>query len=180
MINLLPPSAKSDKAFARRNAILVRYVWVLVFLIVAAGVELGGTELYLARQRKVYDKQIATKQQQIAGFSDLQAQAKSANARLKAFKGLVGNQAKFSELLADLASHTPKGVFINSIALTGNSSTAVQVAATGNSYESVASFRDALVTSPRISEADIQNVSNPAAGIYNVNITIAFKPGEAR
>ena len=180
MINLLPPSAKNDKTFARRNTMLLRYVWLLVFLIVAVGLEFGGTEVYLAHQRQTYDKQIAGKQQEIAAFSNLQDQAKSANARLKAFKGLVTTQARFSVILSDLAEHTPKGVFINSISLTGNSSSAVQIAATADSYQSVASFRDALVASPRISSADIENVASSNNGSYIANLTIAYKPGEAR
>ena len=180
MINLLPPAAKADKTYAQRNQIMLRYIWILIFLTLAVGALFGGAEVYMAKQRNTYNQEINAKQKQIAAYQSLQDQAKSANARLKAFKGLVSSQARFSILLSDLANHTPKGVFINSIALTGNSSTAVQIAATADSYTSAASFRDALVASPRIKQADIQSVSNPAAGVYNVSMAVAFKPGEAK
>lgn len=180
MINLLPPAAKEDKVYAKRNQQLLRYVWTLVFLALVLGVEFGGAEVYLARQRHSYDQQISSKEQQIAGFKQLQDQAKSANARLKAFKQLVGSQARFSILLSDLANHTPQGVFINSITLTGNAKTAVNIAATANSYQTAVSFRDALVTSPRVQDAAIDNITNPAAGVYTVNVTVAFKAGAAQ
>ena len=176
MINLLPPSAKEDKAYAKLNTQLLRYVWLLVFLIIILGVIFGGTEVYLARQRQSYSKTLTAKQAQIATFSSLEAQAKSANARLKAFKVLVGSQTRFSDLLADLANHTPQGVFINSITLSGTKA-AVQISATANSYQSAASLRDALATSPRVRQADIESITNSSAGIYNVGITVAFKPG---
>lgn len=180
MINLLPPQIKAENGYARYNAILVRYIWLLVVVIVAVGLEFGGTELYLAHQRSHFDHEVATKQQQIAGYKGLRDQAKAANARLKAFKGLVSGQARFSDLLDDLASHTPKGVFINAISLTGDTSKAVKISATANSYQSAVSLRDALVTSSRIQNAAIDDIANPAPNVYNVDITIAFKAGAAK
>ena len=177
MINLLPPAVKSEGTYAKRNTMLIRYIWLLVVVILVVGAEFGATEVYLAHQRQSYAKTIATKQQAVAGYKNLQDQAAAANGRLKAFKVLVSQQARFSALLADLAAHTPKDVFINSISLTGNAAQAVQISGTANSYAAAASLRDALASSPRIQAAAINDISNPSAGVYNVNVTIAFAPG---
>ncbi|HSX14858.1 MAG TPA: PilN domain-containing protein [Candidatus Saccharimonadales bacterium] len=180
MINLLPPTVKAETSYAKRNRTVVRYVWLLSLVILIVGAEFAGAEVYISHQKQSYEKDIAAKQSQINGYKDLESQAQAANSRLKAFKTLVGDQARFSSLLADLAAHTPRGVFINSISLTGDSKQAVKIAATANSYSSAVSFRDALVTSSRIKDASIDDISNPADGVYKVNVTVAFKPGASR
>lgn len=177
MINLLPPQVKAESSYAKRNTMMLHYLWILVLVILIVGAEFAATEVYLAKQRNSYDQAIRTKQQAIAGYQNLQGQASAANARLKVFKTLVGHQARFSSLLADLAAHTPKDVFINSISLTGNAAQAVQISATAHSYATAASLRDALASSPRIKAAAINDISNPAAGVYNINVTIAFAAG---
>jgi Tfp pilus assembly protein PilN len=177
MINLLPPQVKKESGYAIKNALLLRYIYLLVFLILIVAACFAGSEVYLARQKHSFEHQIASKNQELASYKDLEAQAKAANGRLKAFKTLIGSQAKFSNFLADLAAHTPKGVFINSISLTGDDKLAVKLAATANSYGSAVSLRDALVTSPRIKEAAIDDISNPGGTVYKINLTVAFNSG---
>lgn len=177
MINLLPPEVKQDSSYAKRNKILLHYIWLLVFVMILLGLEFGGAEVYLAKQRHNYNDQIAAKSQSMNDFNGLEANATAANTRLSAFKQLLAQQTRFSSLLTDLANHTPKGVFINSITLTGVTTTAVQISGTANSYESAASLRDALATSPRIKAASLNTISNPATGVYAVDVTVAFSPG---
>lgn len=177
MINLLPPGIKANTGYAKRNSILLRYVWLLIITALVLGLEFGATEYYIAKQNHTYNQQIAAKQQAIDGYKQIQDQATVANTRLSAFKQLVGQQTNFSSLLTDLANHTPKGVFINSITLTGVTTQAVQISASANSYESAVSLRDALATSPRIKAASINDISNSAVGVYNIDVTIAFSAG---
>jgi Tfp pilus assembly protein PilN len=180
MINLLPPQAKSESTYAKRNQVMLRYISLLILIALVLAVELGGAAVYIQQQGEKYTKETEAKTSQIATFKSLEDQAKAANSRLKAFKTLSGNQARFSSLLADLASHTPKGVSINSITLTGDASQAVKIAATANSYASAAGFRDALATSDRVKDAAIEDIANPGEGVYKVNVTVAFKPGGSK
>ncbi len=177
MINLLPAGVKAETGYAKRNRILLRYVWLLVALIAVLVVMFGGTQVYLNQQRSQYNQAIAAKKQQLDSYKQLEKQAKVANDKLKTFKSLVASQSRFSTLLQDLAAHTPKGVFINSISFTSATNLAVQISATANSYNSAASLRDALVSSSRIKGAAINAITTNPNGSYNVTLTVAFKPG---
>jgi type II secretory pathway component PulL len=78
-----------------------------------------------------------------------------------------------------LAKVLPKGVSIDSITLTGDDKKPVRVTVTGNSYESILMFREAMVTSPRISGVDLGNIQS-SGGTYSAGVVIGFKPGQAR
>lgn len=180
MINLLPPGVKEESLFAKRNAMLLHYIWLMILLAVVCGAIFGAGAYYISQQKTKLQKEIAAKNAQISTFKGLENDAKDANSRLKAFKTLSGNQARFSSLLSDLASHTPKGVSISTITLTGDANQAVKISATATSTEAAASLRDALAKSPRIKEVAIDDISTQEAGGLKVNVTVAFKPGSSK
>jgi Tfp pilus assembly protein PilN len=177
MINLLPAGVKAETGYAKRNRILLRYVWLLLALAAVLAVMFGGAQVFLNQQRDTYNQAIDAKKQQLAGYKQLETQAQTANDKLKTFKALVATQSRFSTLLQDIAAHTPKGVFINSISFTSAANQAVQITATANSYNSAAGLRDALVSSSRVKGAAIGSITTNPGGSYNVTLTVAFKPG---
>jgi Tfp pilus assembly protein PilN len=185
MINLLPPELKAEIRYSSRNAVMVRYLTltVAVFAVLASG--LVGARLYLNHQVSVANSQIATKQQQIASYGGTVADASNLGARLTAIASIQKNQAKFAELLTDLAEYMPEGTAVTSLTLTGSAAQPVQLTVLANSYQAAIGFRDGIARSPRISAADIEGIQgspvpNSTAVNYTVTVVFAFNPGDAQ
>ncbi|MFI5240165.1 MAG: PilN domain-containing protein [Candidatus Saccharimonadia bacterium] len=179
MINLIPPTVKTEIKFARMNSVVIHYLKIIILLIVVLGVGFGGTYTYLMRKTASVNDQLSQKQSTIDTYNSTTTAAKSLNARIAAIKTIENSQPKFSTLLADIAKFTLQGTAITSITLTGDDTKPVQISAVANSYNDAVSLRDALASSPRISGADIISVSSQN-NTYTVSILIGFKPGEAR
>jgi Tfp pilus assembly protein PilN len=180
VINLLPPEIKEQVTYSKRNVLIIRYLWLAGLLVAVNAVIFGGAIYYLTQRTAQAEKDLATKTATIAQYKSVETDAKTANDRLATLKALRSSQARFSVLLADFAKYTPQGVYINSITLTGDDKKPVRIVATATTYQQAAALRDALATSPRISAADIEDISAPATGGYQTNITIGFKPGQSR
>jgi hypothetical protein len=104
--------------------------------------------------------------------------AKAASDRLTAIKYIQSTQTNFSGVIGDIANVLPQGVKIDSMTLTGNDQLPVVMIMTAPSYNSALAVRDALTTSPRIANADIEDISG-SGGLFQLTVVIAFKPGQA-
>ncbi len=180
MINLLPPSVKEQTAYAKRNTVVVHYLWLVSILVVLLGVSFGSTYIYLNQRVSGIDNELASKQSIIDSYKPTQKSAKALNERVAAIKAIQASQPRFSQLLDDIAKFTLKGTSITSLSLTGEDNKPVMISATAESYNEAVSLRDALANSPRISGADTQDITNQSDGTYHTNIIIGFKPGMAR
>lgn len=179
MINLLPPERKQQLRFARLNARLRRYLILLIVVIVINGLIFAGSLVYLNFEQQQVTKGLAVAQSDIAGYAAFKQQAEDTSTRLTAIKNLRAAQTRFSLLLTDLSKVMPAGDTLGGITLTGDASKPVQITVTANSYNNALAFRDALVNSPRIAAADLENVSQASTG-YTATVVIAFKPGMAQ
>jgi Tfp pilus assembly protein PilN len=180
VINLLPPSLKEQITYAKRNARLIGYLWLIIALATIVGGIFGGSLFLLNNKQAGALATLKERQTVIDSYTKLQADATALNVRLATIKVIQTSQARFSSLLSDLAAYTPKDVFITSINLTGDDKQPVRLSATATSYGSAVALREALAKSPRVSGADIADISNPADGVYKVNVIIAFNPGQSK
>lgn len=180
MINLLPPQVKEQLAFAKLNAVVMRYLKVVTALIIVLAVAFGGTYVYLSQRISGIDTELANKQAVVDSYKPTQKAAKVLNDRVAAIKSIQNAQPRFSKLLDDIAKFTLKGTSITSLALTGEDNKPLVISATAQSYSEAVSLRDALATSGRISGADIQSIADQGDGTFKVDIVIGFKPGQAR
>jgi Tfp pilus assembly protein PilN len=177
MINLLPPQVKEQIWYSKKNAKLVKLVWLLIILAICIGLSFAAAHWQLSRTLSLALQGYESKQAKIDSYKATEAEAKALSGRLKSVKLLQTNQTKFSKLLDDLARFTPQGSYINSISLNEDSKKPVNISATSNSYNGAASLRDAFARSERVQAVDISNISNPAPGEYQVDLTVSFKPG---
>jgi Tfp pilus assembly protein PilN len=175
MINLLPPAIKQEVSFSKRNAVILRYTIMAAAIVIITVAALFAGQLYVAQKIKDTQAQLDQKDLEVAKYHKLETDAKAVNNRLTSIQNLQKNQAKFSQLLSDIAAATPVGVAIQSISLTGDDKRPVNISAHATSYKTAVSFRDALVKSPRISAADIVQVSSDS-----VTLSIAFKAGQSK
>lgn len=179
MINLLPPLIKEQIAFSKLNRVVVRYFWVVGLVVVVLGGVFGATSWYLNQRLAATNRDIASKQAEIATFSGLQTSVKGLNDTVAAIKKIQAGQAKFSDLLTDLAKAMPAGASLASITLTGDDKKPVAISANADSYNNALALRDTLAASSRILAADIQSVSTVKDG-YHVEILLSFKPGQSK
>lgn len=179
-LNLLPPQIKAEIAYAKRNAIIVHYIFLTLTVAVAIGAGFWGSHFYLNQQLTEKADSIAAKELLAAGYKDIENAAKTLNGRVAAIKAIQDSQPKFSAVLSDLAKTVPQAASITALSLTGDDTKPVKISADAANYQTAVSFRDALAASPRISGADIDSISGNDIEGYRVDITIGFKPGQAK
>lgn len=181
MINLMPPDIKDQIRYAKLNRLVLRYVKVTVLV---AGVLAGifAWAFYSINQNAIAtDNDVAEKQAEIAKLNNqFTPVAKQASDRLAAIKFVLGSQTRFSALIDDIAKQVPQGVSIDSMTLTGDDAAPVRIAITAQSYNAALSFRNALTLSPRVANADLENISQTSSGAYSAAVVVGFKPGQAR
>jgi Tfp pilus assembly protein PilN len=179
MINLLPPQIKEQITYSKRNAIIVHYLWLAAFTMIVLGGVFGGSYWYLQGRIASAEQAVAQKETSIAGFKGLESKVKTLNSRLSTIKAIQSQQAKFSQVLTDVAKAMPAGASLNNINLSGDASKPVTIDATADSYATAVALRDTLAASPRIAAADLQTV-NATGSNYHVSIVLSFKPGQAK
>lgn len=179
MINLISPVRKDELRFAKLNRVVLRYLRLIIVLLIVIGGILGGTLYYIGTLKTHVAADVATKKLEIAKNTPFMKQAQDVSDRLIAIKSIQASQTRFSLLLDDLAKVLPQGVAIDTITLTGDDSKPVRIAVTGNSYNSILAFRDAVVKSARISGVDLETIAQDTSG-YHGGVVIGFNKGLAR
>lgn len=179
MINLIPPTRKEEIRFARLNRTMLSYLRLVVMVVAVLGGILVACIFYVDQMNAHANADTAARKQEIAAQAVFQAKAKDISERLLAIKTIQASQTRFSVLLGDLAKVLPQGVSIDTITLTGDDTKPVRITVTGNSYNSILSFRDAVAGSPRISGVDLETISQDTAG-YHAGVVLGFKKGQAK
>jgi Tfp pilus assembly protein PilN len=181
MINLLPPDLKEQIRYAKLNRLILRYLQGTVAAVVVLGVIFAGAFYVIDQQTAGITSGLSAKQKTISQLNaTFVPEAQSASDRLTAIEYVQSTQTHFSSVIADLAKVLPQGVSIDSITLTGDDQVPVDVAMTAQTYDEALAARNALATSPRIANADLESISSSTANDYQVTVVIAFKPGEAK
>lgn len=182
MINLLPPHVKEQVSYSQHNRTINYYIWLLVVLIAVIGASFIGVWLYLSSQVAAVDVKLSEKQEQINSYKDLETKAKDLADRLKAIDKAQSDRNKFSSLLTEIATLTPKNVYIFSINIGQDTTQPIKILAYGTDYTSAVSLRNSLATNKRFSNVDITDVNqgtdpytNQAS--YKINLLVGLKQG---
>lgn len=181
MINLLPPAIKQELMYSRYNAVIIRYLKLVVAIFLILAGALFGGRWYLNEQISATEASIKTKQDQIASYKELETKALKLNQRITSIQAIQKSQSKFSILLADLAQNMPQGTSISSISLTGDDKKPVRLTVKAVDYKTALGFRDSISKSKRISAADIDDIKKDSeSNLYTLTMTFAFSPGQAK
>lgn len=178
MINLLPPQLKEDMRFAKLNAWLIGYVRLLIVAALLLGVTFAGTKIYVQRQLASVNGQVADKQAVIKQYAGVERDAKAANERLESIKQVSDQRTHFAELLDALSAVLPKGVTLQQLSLTGDTTHPVAIDYQAANYQIAVAMRDALLLTPKIQAADITSITyNDQKQTYSGHVVIGFAPG---
>lgn len=181
MINLLPPVFKSELRYSRYNALLIRYLKLVILVALSLAAMLYGGRWYLSQQTQAVEQRIAEKQKTIAEYKETETKGSALNQRLASIQTIQKSQSKFSVLLSDLAEYMPQGTSISTITLTGDDKKPVRLTIKAADYKTALAFRDSITKSSRVSAADIEDIKkDPESNVFNLTVTFSFNPGQAR
>jgi hypothetical protein len=117
MINLLPPEAKEEITYARRNTVLARWSFVLLGGLISLIVVVFVGQLYIQQSIQSYQAQVAHGQQQlkVQGMEQTQKRLSDISASLKLVVQVLGQQVLFSKLVQQVGTVMPNGTVLTDL-----------------------------------------------------------------
>jgi len=180
----MPPELKEQIRYAKMNRLAVAYARIAVLVVLVLGGIFAWALVQVQQQTKDKADAIAQKLQEVSALkSEVLPKAQDASDRINAIKYVQNTHTRFSLLIADIAKVMPDGVSLDSLTLTGDDQKPVQIQISSMTYDEALAFRNAIITSPRISAADIVNITSPGGHPpykFDSSIVLGFKPGEAK
>lgn len=182
MINLLPPEAKEEALYGRRNRRLV-FVAVGIFgvMFAMAALTVFG-QFYLSRSEKQYINSGQVVEQRIKDqkLEDSQKGLETLSSNFKTASQILSKQILFSRLLPKFAEIIPKGAYVKQISIDDND-TFLQFDIAAQSRE-VANQAYINVSDPKnglFDKADLLEIACTEAGLKNQTQTENAPPCRA-
>lgn len=119
MINLLPPNVKQDVVYARRNAMLVKWISVIIACAFGALAIIGFGQLYLSQSVATYQKQIEEGQERlrIQKLEETQARVSEISGNLKLVVQVLSREILFSKVLRQVGAAIPSGAILTELTI---------------------------------------------------------------
>lgn len=119
MINLLPPATKHDVTYARRNSMLLKWVFAIIISLVGAVAIMLLGQLYLAQSVKSYQAQIEEGQERlkIQRIDETQTRVSEISANLKLAVDVLKRELLFSKVLRQVGAAVPSGTVLTELTL---------------------------------------------------------------
>lgn len=119
MINLLPPDVKQDVVYARRNAMLVKWISVIIACAFGAFAIIGFGQLYLNQSVATYQKQIEEGQERlrIQKLEETQARVSEISGNLKLVVQVLSREILFSKVLRQVGASIPSGAILTELTI---------------------------------------------------------------
>lgn len=181
MINLLPPTIKEQRDYAKRNRKLVGAIWITIAIIVVVSLAFAGSWYLLGRNITSLDAQLTENTMNTKKYGSIESQAKALADRLSAVEKVQADRNNYIAFLSELAAKTPPDVYINTLSVDATGS-AMSITAFAKSQQAAANFKNSLESSKRFSSAAIQNLDpdkDPYTGqpTYRMSLTVGLKEG---
>lgn len=162
MINLLPPSIKTNYHYGRRNRVLRRWLLAVSVALLGAALLAVGGAVFLQASTNNYDRRSAQTSAQLKDqkVDDVQKQVTTISNNLKLTVQVLSKEILFSQLLKKLGSVTPSNVILTNLAISQTQG-AIDITALTANYETA--------TQLQINLADPQNQIFSKADIVSIN-----------
>lgn len=167
MINLLSTERKRELTAARRNVILRKYVFTLIFLaIVITGSFLVGFGLLHTRESE-YKKEIARYKPEQARYADTLEQAGEYNNNLRIAKSILDNDMSFSSLTMLIARTTPKNVTLVTLNIHAKElAKPIELTFGAKSHQDTLVAKEAFENSPYFKDVKLRSIDKQGEGDY--------------
>jgi len=139
MINLLPSERALHIRYGRSNAKLVRWVIALVAAIAGLLIILSAGSMYISRQSRNLERNIAHSRQQFQSqnLDQVQKDAKEISGDIKVINQVLSREIRFSSLIQDIGKVMPQGTVLGSLTLSKIDG-AIDLSANARDYSSAA------------------------------------------
>ncbi len=117
MINLLSQEYRSELAAAKRNVILRKYVFTLVFLAVGIAACYGIGYFMLDEEKKHFEQEASVYEPQRKQYAETVKQAQDFNKNLRIAKSILDNEIIYSKLIGVLSDSLPNNVVLTNFSL---------------------------------------------------------------
>jgi len=179
MINLLPTELKQEYLYARRNTLLRRWSFALLFGLVGVGFVTTGGLLYLQKSTETYSTQVIAAQKLLdeQKFSETKKHSDEITSSLKLVVQVLSREVLFSKLLSQIASVTPADTNLTDLSISKVQGS-LELSASSTSYESATQLQVNLQDPANkiFSRADIQNITcNPNSTDPRYPCTVTLK-----
>lgn len=178
MINLLPTDLKEQYVYGRRNSMLRRWVFGLLFGLVGVGLVTTGGLFYIQHSIDGYSGKVIAAQDTLKAqkLDETRKHSEDITSSLKLVVQVLSREVLFSKLLTQIAAVTPPSTSLTDLSISKVEGS-LEITAISTSYQSATQLQVNLQDPANkiFSRADIQNIScNPAATDprYPCSITI--------
>ncbi|MCA9333018.1 hypothetical protein KDA00_04045 [Candidatus Saccharibacteria bacterium] len=119
MINLLPPEVREDITYARKNTLLLRWVFILFIVIVAIFVVVFAGQIYIKQSQKSYESQISEVQNQlkVQKLEETKTKVESISGSIKLAVQVLSKQLLFSSILKQIGAAFPEGSVLTGLSI---------------------------------------------------------------
>lgn len=167
MINLLPSELKEQYIYGRRNSILRRWVFALLFALIGVGIVTTGGLLYMQHSIDTYSKRVLAAQDdlKLQRQDETRKHSDEITSSLKLVIQVLSREVLFSKLLTQIAMVTPPNTSLTDLSIS-NVEGSLDITAISSDYQSATQLQVNLEDPANkiFSKADIQNIScNPNA-----------------
>lgn len=119
MINLLPPEIKSDIIYARKNAVLLRWIIAFALLLTGISITILAGQLYINQNKKNQIAQIEYGKEQLKAqkLEEVESKVKNLSDSVKLANEVLSKQVLFSEVVTQIGSAIPNGSVLTGLSI---------------------------------------------------------------
>lgn len=176
-INLLPYEIKEEINFSRRNKVIFNIFLTVIFSVLSLSAFSLYAYKYLGAKLANIETSTQQKELSIAGYGDLEKEAKNLNDRLTSYKKIDKEKVYWSKALSIIGENTPGNIYLTTIKANADNKTRGVITGNAENKLDIASFINSLKESGIFKGIDIEMVNviaDPFAARETNNFTINF------
>lgn len=177
MINLIPHDLRSQRQYARRNRMLLGYIFALVLAAILVAVTMTISLGFVGADEAQLRSTIEDNSAEIAKLESEIKDLNTVSNRLNTADKLYESSVKFSNLIPEIGSLLPQGTVLNSLSLTGGNTDPLSLDVEMTSADLSAVLQKNLVSSELFEAADVNSISSKSTeGIYKyaASVSVSF------
>jgi len=160
MINLLPPATRQQFIAGRVNALLIRYIWIVLALFALLALLSGLTAFMLENVKQSIQNEISSNNTNAASLQEVQVRADTFRTNLEVAKSILDQQTHYSETILKISSLMTPGTAISSLSLDQTTyGTPVTLQISAKSEQAAVMLKQSFQESTLFSDVHFQSIS---------------------
>ncbi len=177
IINLLPNETKKQMRAARINALLAKYIGVLLISVIFLALACVTSYFFLINSKATAEKVITFNQTKSDSYSSVLSQANAINASFSVASSIISQQISYSDIIMGIGAALPSGVVLNSLSVSkDNIGTPIVLKLSAQNAEKATELKANFQKYPLFSGYIFQSstLNSSGSGGYPVEITIGI------